>query len=113
MTRTGRCCAGALARARFIRESGARLFRTYDLALAVLFLDRLGDARDGPLLRSPSLRLAAGQNSWGGWSYNCSLLNSSKEKKLEQSLRKNTRADLPKQIRPPTQVPIIAREYSP
>jgi hypothetical protein len=90
------------ATARFIRQSGPRLFRTYDLALAVLFLDRLGDARDRPLLRSLSLRLAAGQNSWGGWSYNCPLLNSSKEKKLDQSLRKNTRADLPKQIRPPT-----------
>src|SRR5262249_23528799 len=32
------------AAARFVRLSGPSLWRTYDLALAVLFLDRLGDA---------------------------------------------------------------------
>jgi hypothetical protein len=90
------------AAARFVRLSGPRLFRTYDLALAILFLDRLGDARDRPLLHSLTLRLAAGQNRWGGWSYYCSVLTAPQEKKLEQALSKKTRADLPKTLRGPT-----------
>ena len=36
------------AAARFVRLSGPGLFRTYDLALAVLFLDQLGEGREGP-----------------------------------------------------------------
>src|SRR5262249_46750219 len=62
------------AAARYIRLSGPRLFRTYDVSLAVLFLDRLGDARDRPLIRSLALRLVAGQTAWGGWGYNCVVL---------------------------------------
>jgi hypothetical protein len=90
------------AAARFVRQSGPGLHRTYDLALAVLFLDRLGDARDLPLVRSLALRLVAGQTAWGGWGYNCPLLNRSQEKKLEKALGNKTRADLPKQALPPT-----------
>jgi hypothetical protein len=89
------------AAARFIRLSGPRLFRTYDLAPAILFLDRLGDARDRPLIRSLALRLAAGQTGWGGWSYNCPVLTVTQEKRLAEALRKKTRADVPKQMRPP------------
>jgi hypothetical protein len=90
------------AATRFVRLSGPQLFHTYDIALAVLFLDRLGDTRDRPLIRSLALRLAAGQNSWGGWSYDCPLLTAAQEKKLEQALRKKTRAARPPQMRPPT-----------
>jgi hypothetical protein len=92
---------GVQAAARFIRQSGAHLFRTYDLALAVLFLDRLGDARDRPLIRCLALRLVAGQNNWGGWTYDCPVLGTVEEKNLERALRKKTRADLPKQLSAP------------
>jgi HEAT repeats/Prenyltransferase and squalene oxidase repeat len=44
---------------------------TYDLSLAVLFLDRLGQAEDEPLLEAGFLSLAAGQTAEGGWSYTC------------------------------------------
>jgi hypothetical protein len=87
--------------ARFIRLTGPRLFRTYDVTLAILFLDRLGDARDRPLLRSLALRLAAGQTPQGGWGYNCPLLTSNREKKLEKALRDKAQADLRKHLRPP------------
>jgi hypothetical protein len=90
------------AAARFIRLSGPGLFRTYDVALAVLFLDRLGDPRDRPLIRSLALRLVAGQTAWGGWGYNCVVLTAAREKKLDKALLKKTRADLPKKLRPPT-----------
>jgi hypothetical protein len=91
--------------ARFVRLSAPSIFRTYDVAVAVLFLDRLGDVRDRPILRSLALRLAAGQNRFGGWGYNCRVLNKAEEKKLEQALRKKTRADLPKKLAPPNNIP--------
>jgi hypothetical protein len=47
---------------------------TYDLALIVLFLDRLADPRDRDLLRTCALRLMAGQNTSGGWTYACPQL---------------------------------------
>jgi hypothetical protein len=50
------------------------LRETYDLALAILFLDRLGDKADSPLIRTLALRLVAGQTSSGGWDYACPIL---------------------------------------
>jgi hypothetical protein len=94
--------AAVKAAARFIRRSGPALFRTYDLALGVLFLDRLGDPRDRQLIRSLALRLVAGQTAWGGWGYNCAVLTAAQQKKLEKQLLKKTPADLPKKLRSPT-----------
>ena len=48
---------------------------TYEVSLAILFLDRLGDFRDRPMIQGLALRLLAGQNDCGGWSYNCPQLN--------------------------------------
>jgi hypothetical protein len=47
------------------------LSRTYDLALAILFLDRLGDPGDDGMIRLFAGRLAAGQSEAGSWSYEC------------------------------------------
>ncbi len=44
---------------------------TYSIALAILFLDRLGDSADVPLIESLAVRLLAGQDASGGWSYLC------------------------------------------
>jgi hypothetical protein len=49
-------------------------FETYELSLAVLFLDRLGDPKDETVLRVMAVRLMAGQGAGGGWSYTCPLL---------------------------------------
>src|SRR5262249_29547547 len=54
---------------------------TYDLSLATLFLDRLGDKQDEPLIQSLALRLAAGQTTTGGWTYVCPPL-AAEERKL-------------------------------
>jgi hypothetical protein len=86
--------------AALVRKVGPDLFRTYDVTLSVLFLDRLDDANDRPLLRSLALRLAAGQTDLGGWAYNCPLLSKADEKRLEQALAKKTRADLPQRLQP-------------
>ena len=56
--------------ATFIRQSSVELTHTYSLALALMFLDRLGEG-DVPLIQSMAVRLMAGQNAAGGWSYNC------------------------------------------
>lgn len=58
--------------AKFVRENIARVHpatQTYTFSLVVLFLDRLGDPADRPLLRTLALRLIAGQEADGGWWY--------------------------------------------
>jgi hypothetical protein len=44
---------------------------TYDVALSILFLDRLGEGRDRLLIQTLAVRLLAAQTFGGGWSYNC------------------------------------------
>ncbi len=61
--------------AAFVRAHTAKLNSTYELSLAVLFLDRLGDSRDRPLIQGMALRLLAGQNDCGGWTYTCPPLS--------------------------------------
>lgn len=63
------------AAARHVRQHADRLNATYELALAVLFLDRLGDTRDRPLIQTLALRLVAGQTEGGGWTYTCPVLS--------------------------------------
>jgi hypothetical protein len=76
--------------ARFVRRNSAKLKFTYDLALAVLFLDRLGEAKDRKLIQALTLRLVAGQTPTGGWSYVCPVLNSLDHQQLFTVLRKLT-----------------------
>jgi hypothetical protein len=57
--------------ARAIRKASPGLSGTYDLALAIMFFDRLGDPADVPLIQGLGVRLLAGQLPGGGWSYNC------------------------------------------
>lgn len=52
-----------------IRKEGANSIMTYDLSLCILALDRLNDPADRDLIRSMALRLIAGQNASGGWTY--------------------------------------------
>jgi hypothetical protein len=61
--------------AALVRSAVPGLTSTYELGLSILFLDRLGDPRDRPLIQVMALRLVAGQNGDGGWGYNCPLLS--------------------------------------
>jgi hypothetical protein len=54
----------ALLRARVVRATN-----TYDLAMAILFFDRLGYAADEPFIEGMAVRLLAGQDKNGGWTY--------------------------------------------
>jgi hypothetical protein len=61
--------------ARYLRAKAADLDRTYELALGILFLDRLGDPKDKKLIQTFALRLIAGQSVTGGWGYKCPVLS--------------------------------------
>lgn len=71
---------------------------TYSLSLTILFLDRLGDSADEPIIQALAVRLLAGQNAEGGWDYGCPQLNAPDSRTL-QSVMKQA-ADLKTTERP-------------
>jgi uncharacterized protein (TIGR03067 family) len=95
-----------------LRDGSLSLTDTYSIALAIMFFDRLGDKGDVPLIESLTVRLLAGQNEDGGWTYQCPavtdaeisrLRNAIKERRPnernEASEKKRTTTDLPPEIR--------------
>jgi hypothetical protein len=64
---------------RHVRLAVPSLRTTYDLALVILFLDRLSDPADKKLIQTCALRLVAGQWPSGGWSYDCPILHPKQE----------------------------------
>jgi hypothetical protein len=74
--------------ASYVRSAVPRLDRTYELSLCILFLDRLGEASDRPLIQAMALRLIAGQTPTGGWAYTCPLLDPLEERQLLLALQK-------------------------
>ncbi len=59
----------------------------YNLAAAVLFLERLGDAADRPLVQTLATRLLAAQGPDGGWSYSAPVLTAAEEQQMLAALR--------------------------
>jgi hypothetical protein len=81
-----------LRAAEAVRKASIRLTHTYSIALSILFLDRLGDADDEPLIESLMVRLLAGQNGTnGGWSYQCPGISAAELRRLQDKL--NERKD--------------------
>ena len=83
--------------AQFVRGAVPDLDATYELGLAILFLDRLGDPKDEPLIQTMALRLMAGQRDSGGWHYTCPVLSTKDEGSLLtilQATRPRTSLDL-------------------
>jgi hypothetical protein len=73
--------------ARVVRQQGILCMHTYSLALGILFLDRLGDPEDIPLIESMGVRLLGGQEPQGGWSYRCPGVNTEEMERLRGLLR--------------------------
>jgi hypothetical protein len=73
--------------ARCVRERIAKANWTYELSLAVLFLDRLGDPKDEALIQWTALRILAGQKSMGAWTYDCPDLAASEVQNLSSFLQ--------------------------
>src|SRR5207237_7256182 len=89
------------AAAKAVREaSAANLTHTYSLALAIVFLDRLGEPGDVPQIESLTVRLLAGQGATGGWSYDCPRLSDAEVKRLTTAAKRQNelvgRKELPK-----------------
>jgi hypothetical protein len=68
--------------AQAVRRRSIRLTHTYSLSLVLLFLDRLDDPRDLPIIRSLGARLLHGQNAAGGWTYSCPRLEKPEMRRL-------------------------------
>jgi hypothetical protein len=65
-----------------IRKAAVDMANTYHLALAVMFLDRLGESGDVILIESLTVRLLAGQNTRGGWDYLCPSVSRAEKDRL-------------------------------
>jgi hypothetical protein len=86
--------------AHFVRNNIATLDATYELSLAILFLDRLGKPHDRIAIQGMALRLLAGQNDAGGWTYKSHNLTPPQMHQLLVFL-KSHRPELPKAIGAP------------
>ncbi|HJZ55086.1 MAG TPA: hypothetical protein VKE74_09020, partial [Gemmataceae bacterium] len=76
--------------ARIVRD-GARQPKfdsTYEVALAILFLDRMGDPNDRRLIQTLAVRLIAGQSQSGGWAYKVPLPGDAETNQILAALRK-------------------------
>lgn len=61
---------------------------TYEVALAILFLDRMGDKKDRKTIQMLAGRLIAGQTATGGWGYRVPKLTAAEHESLMTALRK-------------------------
>lgn len=87
--------ASLRAAGEFVRLRARDLNDTYDLSLAVLFLDRLGEKKDKGLIQMFALRLIGGQTTSGGWSYKCPVFNPRDQNELLRVLRKLEQLEKP------------------
>jgi hypothetical protein len=56
---------------------------TYDISLTILFLDKLNDPADVPLIESLGVRLLEGQRASGGWTYECPKPDTEESRRLD------------------------------
>ena len=76
---------------RYVKKNAPARTETYDIALSILLLARVGDRQDRTLIRTLGAKLLAGQTTTGGWSYTCPDVDSS----ILQDLKKIKRKDGP------------------
>lgn len=71
-----------------VRREMPHVAFTYEIALSILFLDRLGDTQDRELIQNLAVRLIAGQQETGGWSYRCPFVSKKTQEEILAALRK-------------------------
>ena len=103
--------AAAIVRQRWLGNTA-----TYDISLAILFLDKLGEKKDKLLIQALALRLIKGQRQDGGWNYDCPILTNAEATQLLTRLQKN-RPKLPvaidKSDKKPLQTPLDKGDKGP
>lgn len=71
-----------------VRAAAPRIDRTYEVSLAILFLDRVADPKDKDRIQSLASRLIGGQTASGGWSYKVPMPSPAETKQVLNGLRK-------------------------
>ena len=84
---------------KYVRERAVTAKQTYSVALAIIFLDKLGDPVDVALIESLTVRLLGGQNRDGGWLYDCPTPTQAESERLNKLVKE---APLPKTRREPS-----------
>jgi hypothetical protein len=82
--------------AKAIRRLSIEMSQTYAISLSILFLDRLGDPDDVPVIESLTVRLLAGQTAAGGWTYGCPKIGVAEMKRLGEVVKKQEEKPAPK-----------------
>jgi len=77
---------------KYVRDNALTQTGTYEVSLTIMFLDRLGQKADVPIIQFLGLRLIGGQNYQGGWHYDCGYaLNAADEARLRRVFLNETR----------------------
>jgi hypothetical protein len=71
-----------------VRRDAPKLDFTYEIALSILFLNRLGEAKDRELIQTLAVRLIAGQMKTGGWTYGCPFVAKKSQEEILAALNK-------------------------
>ena len=87
-----------------VRERAVTQTATYNLALGIMLLDRIGLEGDIPLIQSLGVRLLFGQSSGGGWSYQCPGPSDAEAKKLNDGVQTLKGSSGPAKVKPSTDV---------
>lgn len=97
--------------AKSVREQSYRESQTYQISLCLLFLDRLENPADVPLIQMLGARLLVGQTARGGWAYGCvpAPVPAADEQRLRAGL-KGAELVAGKEGAPPKMHP-VAQEY--
>lgn len=77
-----------LKAADLVRQKCVTCSYTYSISLAIVFLDRLDQEADVPLIQAMTVRLLAGQTAAGGWSYTCPSVGAEENRRLTDLLKK-------------------------
>jgi hypothetical protein len=72
--------------AKVIRDQAVKQTKSYQLALDIIFLDKLGEQVDTTLIQSMGVRLLGGQSPTGTWTYECPGPDEKERARLSQAL---------------------------
>jgi hypothetical protein len=92
-------------RAALVREKIVNETYNYSVTLAIMFLDRLGDPQDTPIIQSLGVRVLAGQNPGqaggqrGGWSYHLPAPDAQEQQRLKSVIENRKAAGKPLAIK--------------
>ena len=81
---------GLQVAASVVRNNYTKIDSTYEVALAILFLDRMGNAKDRGVIQGLAARLIAGQTGSGGWAYKVPLPDPAQTRDVLAALRRLT-----------------------